>query len=192
MTWYPKQFIKIPMTDMRMRPDPSSGYPGRTYRFYTGPKVYRFGYGLSYTKYRYEFVSVTQNKLSLSQISTTGTTLQNSDSVHYTSVTDTETESCEKAKFSATVQVHNNGEMDGKHAVLMFVRQNDVVNGKPMKQLVGFESVTTNAGDRSEVEFVVSPCEHFRTANEDGLMVVEEGTRYLFVGDQQYAISVLR
>ncbi|XP_076958993.1 putative beta-D-xylosidase 7 [Bidens hawaiensis] len=192
MTWYPRQFVKIPMTDMRMRPDPSSGYPGRTYRFYTGPKVYRFGYGLSYTKYRYEFVSVTQNKLSLSQISTTGTTLQNSDSVRYTSVTDTETESCEKAKISATVRVHNNGEMDGKHAVLMFVKQNDVVNGKPMKQLVGFESVTTNAGDRSEVEFVVSPCEHFRTANEDGLMVVEEGTRYLFVGDQQYAISVLR
>ncbi|KAJ0844411.1 putative glycosidase [Helianthus annuus] len=113
MTWHPKEFVKIPMTDRRMRPDPSSGYPGRTYRFYTGRKVFRFGYGLSYTKYAYEFVSVTQNKLSLTQLSSTGATLQNSDSVHYTFVTDKETESCEKAKFSATVAVQNHGEMDG-------------------------------------------------------------------------------
>lgn len=179
------------MTDMRMRPDPSSGYPGRTYRFYTGRKVYPFGYGLSYTNYKYEFVSVTQNKLFLSQISSTGATLQNLDSVHYTSVTDIATEACEKAKFSATVGVQNGGEMDGKHAVLVFVKRNDVANGKPMKQLVGFESVKTKAGERVEVEFVISPCEHFGTANEEGLMVIEEGTRYLSVGDQQYPISVL-
>ncbi|KAL2551538.1 putative beta-D-xylosidase 7 [Forsythia ovata] len=38
ITWYPKDFIKIPMTDMRLRPDSSSGYPGRTYRFYKGEK----------------------------------------------------------------------------------------------------------------------------------------------------------
>ncbi|KAL8225545.1 hypothetical protein R6Q57_018102 [Mikania cordata] len=192
MTWYPKEFIKIPMTDMRMRPNPSSGYPGRTYRFYTGRKVYRFGYGLSYTTYSYEFTSVTLNKLFLTQMSSTASTLQNSDSVHYTSVTETRTESCEKAKFSATVRVQNRGEMDGKHAVLLFVKQNDVANGKPMKQLVGFESVETKVGERSEVEFVVSPCEHFTTANEEGLMVIEEGIRYLSVGDQQYPISVLR
>jgi hypothetical protein len=34
ITWYPKDYIKVPMTDMRMRADPSTGYPGRTYRFY--------------------------------------------------------------------------------------------------------------------------------------------------------------
>ncbi|KVH98568.1 Fibronectin type III-like domain-containing protein [Cynara cardunculus var. scolymus] len=191
ITWYPKEFVKIPMTDMRMRPEPSSGYPGRTYRFYTGRKVYQFGYGLSYSKYTYDFVSVTQNKLSLSQISGTGSTLQNSESVHYTSVVDMETESCEKAKFSATVGVQNHGEMDGKHAVLLFVKHDKAGNGKPMKQLAAFESVKTGSGERVEVEFVVSPCEHFGTANEDGLMVIEEGSRYLVVGDQQYAITVL-
>ncbi|KAD2041407.1 hypothetical protein E3N88_41976 [Mikania micrantha] len=197
MTWYPKEFTKIPMTDMRMRPQPSSGYPGRTYRFYTGPTVFRFGYGLSYSNYTYNFTSVTQTKLFLTQISSTNATFQNSDSVHYTPVMDTDTEPCEKAKFLAKVEIQNHGEMDGKHAVLLFVKQNidqnehGIENGKPLMQLVGFESVKTIAGKRVEVEFVVSPCEHFRTANEDGLMVIEEGSYYLAVGDQQYQVSVL-
>ncbi|GJT99494.1 retrotransposon protein, putative, ty1-copia subclass [Tanacetum coccineum] len=34
MTSYPKEFANVEMMDMRMRPCPSSGYPGRTYRFY--------------------------------------------------------------------------------------------------------------------------------------------------------------
>ncbi|KAL8232626.1 hypothetical protein R6Q57_002404 [Mikania cordata] len=197
MTWYPKEFTKIPMTDMRMRPQPSSGYPGRTYRFYTGPTIFRFGYGLSYSNYTYNFTSVTQTKLFLTQISSTNATFQNSDSVHYTPVMDTDTEPCKKAKFLAKVEIQNHGEMDGKHAVLLFVKQNKdqnehgIENGKPLMQLVGFESVKTIAGKRVEVEFVVSPCEHFRTANEDGLMVVEEGSYYLAVGDQQYQVSVL-
>ena len=40
---------------MRMRPDGSTGYPGRTYRFYTGPTIYPFGYGLSYTNFTHAF-----------------------------------------------------------------------------------------------------------------------------------------
>ena len=57
ITWYPESFTAIPMTDMNMRADPSRGYPGRTYRFYTGDVVYGFGYGLSYSKYSYSILS---------------------------------------------------------------------------------------------------------------------------------------
>lgn len=39
------------LTDYRMRPDPVSGYPGRTHRFYTGTPVFPFGAGLSYTSF---------------------------------------------------------------------------------------------------------------------------------------------
>ena len=36
-TWYPESFVQgVSMLDMRMRPDVQEGYPGRTYRFYTG------------------------------------------------------------------------------------------------------------------------------------------------------------
>ncbi|PNT63716.1 hypothetical protein BRADI_4g20240v3, partial [Brachypodium distachyon] len=49
VTWYPEEFTNVPMTDMRMRADPANGYPGRSYRFYQGKTVYKFGYGLSYS-----------------------------------------------------------------------------------------------------------------------------------------------
>lgn len=57
VSWYPEEYTKISMTDMRMRPDSSQGYPGRTYRFYTGNTIYDFGYGLSYSNFKHSFLS---------------------------------------------------------------------------------------------------------------------------------------
>ncbi|KAJ8530846.1 hypothetical protein K7X08_023727 [Anisodus acutangulus] len=61
VTWYPKEFIKVPLIDMNMRPIQQL-YLGRTYRFYKGTKVYEFGYGLSYTKYSYKIASISHDK----------------------------------------------------------------------------------------------------------------------------------
>ncbi|XVE60463.1 hypothetical protein DITRI_Ditri05aG0130600 [Diplodiscus trichospermus] len=185
LTWYPQSLTKIPMTDMRMRPDPSSGYPGRTYRFYQGPKVFEFGYGLSYSNYSYEFLPVTQNKVYLNN--------QSSDkmAVGYKSVSEMGTELCEKRKFPVTVGVRNNGEMAGKHAVLLFVRQAKAGNGRPMKQLVGFTSIDLEAGQRAEIIFELRPCEHLSSANEDGQMVIDEGSRFLSIGEKESEITVV-
>jgi beta-glucosidase-like glycosyl hydrolase len=47
ITFYPQKYVDmIPLTDMRMRP-----YPGRTYRYLQIEPVYKFGYGLSYTRF---------------------------------------------------------------------------------------------------------------------------------------------
>ncbi|XP_016451673.1 putative beta-D-xylosidase 7 [Nicotiana tabacum] len=191
ITWYPQDFVKIPMTDMRMRPNPATGYPGRTYRFYKGPKVFEFGYGLSYTTYSYEFNSATPKTVQLNQLST-AKTVQDSDSIRYVSVEEMGIDNCEKAKFSAHVSVKNSGEMDGKHPVLLFVKQDDKVqNGSPVKQLVGFQSVSLKAGENSEIVFEISPCEHLSSANEDGLTMIEEGSRYLVVGDAEHPINIM-
>ncbi|KAA8536488.1 hypothetical protein F0562_028966 [Nyssa sinensis] len=57
MTWYPQSYAdNVPMTNMNMRPDPSTGYPGRTYRFYSGETVYEFGDGLSYSQFKHHLV----------------------------------------------------------------------------------------------------------------------------------------
>lgn len=190
ITWYPKDFIRVPMTDMRMRPDPPTGYPGRTYRFYNGKKVYEFGYGLSYSNYIYEFISVSRNTTSITQLSTTRAT-ENSTSVHYISVSKTGTNLCDKAKFSVVIRVQNNGEMAGKHPVLLFLKQAESRIGNPMKQLIGFQSLSLNRGEKAKVEFVLNPCEHLSRANKDGLMIIEERSFSLIVGDKEYPIKVV-
>ncbi|KAL1547023.1 putative beta-D-xylosidase 7 [Salvia divinorum] len=184
MTWYPQDFIKIPMTDMRMRADPSSGYPGRTYRFYKGEKVFEFGYGLSYTTYSYKIVSVSQSKFDLKASSS-------ASDLGYVAVQELGLGSCDKAKFSVIVSIENEGEMAGKHPVLLFLRCAQSGSGDgPMKQLVGFQTVRTDAKEKVSVEFAVSPCEHFSRANEDGEMVIESGDASLVVGDEEHPINI--
>jgi beta-D-xylosidase 4 len=49
-TQYPANYIsQVPMTDMTLRPGPTS--PGRTYQWYTGTPIYEYGYGLHYTNF---------------------------------------------------------------------------------------------------------------------------------------------
>ncbi|XP_065847791.1 probable beta-D-xylosidase 7 [Euphorbia lathyris] len=189
ITWYPQEFTKVPMTDMRMRPQISSGYPGRTYRFYNGKKVFEFGYGLSYTSYSYQFVSVKQNNVYLR--SSIDPSNRHSNQIGYRLVSDIGSELCENSKLAVTVRVENQGDMTGKHPVLLFVKQPEVGNRNPVKKLVGFQSVKLNAGENAEIEYKLSPCEHLSRANEDGLMVMDAGSQYLLVGDKEYLINVM-
>ncbi|KAK8479143.1 hypothetical protein V6N11_073147 [Hibiscus sabdariffa] len=191
VTWYPQSFVNVPMTDMRMRPEPSSKYPGRTYRFYQGPKVYEFGYGLSYSNYSYEFLPVAQNKVYLNnQLKSPKVELENSNALKYIPVSELGTELCDK-RIPVTVRAQNHGDLAGKHPLLLFVRREKRSNGRPVKQLVGFQSVILNAGEGADVEFELSPCEHLSTANEEGLMVIEEGSHFLSIGEKESEITVV-
>lgn len=57
------------MTDMRLRPDPERGYPGRSYRFYTPLRpdlapIFEFGHGLSYSHFEYNDLTVPVTRIS--------------------------------------------------------------------------------------------------------------------------------
>ncbi|CAN4116312.1 unnamed protein product [Withania somnifera] len=137
VTWYPKEFNKVPMNDMRMRPVSSNGYPGRTYRFYNGPKVFEFGYGLSYTNYSYSFASVNQGKLHFKNLKVNKTT--EDTSILNIIVSDVRPEVCNDAMITVKVAVKNQGEMAGKHPVLLFLRHSNTVDEVPRKTLIGFK-----------------------------------------------------
>lgn len=51
ITQYPEAYARqVPMTDMNMRPDNTTGNPGRTYKWYDDAVV-EFGFGLHYTNF---------------------------------------------------------------------------------------------------------------------------------------------
>jgi beta-D-xylosidase 4 len=51
VTQYPAEYVRqVPMTDMNLRPNTTSGNPGRTYKWFGGA-VQPFGYGLHYTNF---------------------------------------------------------------------------------------------------------------------------------------------
>ncbi|KAH9608566.1 hypothetical protein KSS87_004104, partial [Heliosperma pusillum] len=136
--------------------------------------VFTFGYGLSYSTYSYKFASVSRDKLSLEMTFYTNQ-LQNNSNIHRTiMVSNLRAKVCEKVKLSVAVRVKNNGAMAGRHPVLLFVGHGVQDDETPMKQLAGFESVNLNGGETREIEFIVSPCEHFSKANKDGMMTIHE------------------
>lgn len=195
MTWYPKEFTnKVPMTDMRMRPDLKSGYPGRSYRFYKGPTVFNFGYGLSYTSYSYNFKQSTPNTINLNRFSATveSPSSSNSTPIRSLSVSKIGKDNCERLNFWTSVGVENTGSVQGKHPVLLFAGHERPGEGsRPINELVGFESVSLEPKQRGEVRFLVQPCKHLSRAEEDGSMVIEGGHRYLMVEDQKFPINIV-
>ncbi|CAA6665063.1 unnamed protein product [Spirodela intermedia] len=193
VTWYPQEFTVVPMTDMRMRPDPATGYPGRTYRFYTGEVVFPFGYGLSYSSYSYRFVAVADRLLPSDEATAVGGGAEEegaSSDGDAVDVADMSSESCERLKFSAVVGVRNTGETAGRHSVLLFVRRSKPPAGGGGKQLVDFTSVRLSAGEDANLTFVVNPCEHLSRAALDGSKVLDGGSYSLVVGDEEHPIKL--
>ncbi|XP_062183467.1 probable beta-D-xylosidase 7 [Phragmites australis] len=189
VTWYPEEFTKVPMTDMRMRADPATGYPGRSYRFYQGKTIYKFGYGLSYSSFSRRLLSGA-NKPALYTNVLTGLreTLTEEGGASY-HVDDIGTDGCEQLKFLAMVEVLNQGPMDGKHSVLLFIRWPNTKSGRPASQLIGFRSQHLKAGEKANLRFEVSPCEHFSRVREDGRKVIDKGSHFLMVDNHEMEIG---
>lgn len=194
LTWYPESFTAVPMTDMNMRSDPSRGYPGRTYRFYTGPVVYSFGYGLSYSTYSYSILQAPK-KISLSHSSnpviiSRKPAYSRMDGLDFVKTEDVT--SCESLKFSVHIAVSNEGDMDGSHAVLLFARSKSgvPVPGFPTKQLIGFDRVHTAAGSATNVDITVDPCKHMSAANPEGKRVLLLGAHVLMVGNEEFELFI--
>lgn len=182
MTWYPQEFINVPMTDMNMRPNSSTGYPGRTYRFYTGETVFQFGEGLSYSNYSYKFSSKDGHIILPFSSPSYGEWASD-----YIDIDDIP---CESFKFTTKLTVQNHGSIDGSHVVLLFSRYGGNFRGAPHKQLINFKRVHIVAGKTTDVSFLVNPCKHFGMVMEDGRRVLAIGKHELMVGDTRLSVSL--
>ncbi|CAH9074703.1 unnamed protein product [Cuscuta epithymum] len=182
-TWYPQSFAdSVSMVDMRMRPDPKTAYPGRTYRFYTGPVLFKFGYGLSYTKFKHTLVRA-QESVSLSLKpghfcqSTTCESIETTDEI------------CTGSAFDFQLSVKNVGTVSGAHTVLLFSSP-PAVHNAPRKQLVGFEKVGLIPNQEEIVTFSLDICKHLSVVDEFGKRRVALGPHVLHAGNLKHPLNV--
>jgi len=138
LTWYPNEYISVPMTDQGMRPNAETGNPGRTYKFYTGRAVFPFGYGLSYTTFDYQTLNAPKRKLSIDDLVSAHVGRFDERGVMAT---------------TWTVNVTNTGEMTSDVTVLAYVSSSATFEDvtPPIKELYDYTRIHSLAPGQSEI-----------------------------------------
>jgi len=100
---------------------------GRTYKYMDENPLYPFGYGLSYTKFKYENVDVSSKRISK---------------------TDT---------ITLTLDVVNTGEVDSDEIVQLYITDVKATFRVPNSQLKAFKRISVKAGETKELSFKLEP-----------------------------------
>ncbi|XP_021686167.2 probable beta-D-xylosidase 5 [Hevea brasiliensis] len=186
VTWYEAEYVdQLPMTSMQLRPDDRLGYPGRTYKFFNGSTVYPFGYGLSYTKFKYSLTS------SFPSVHFKLNRFQHCYQLRYE--TDafrppcpavlTDHLPCDDHHFNFEVEVKNVGSRDGNEVVIVYSKPPEGIVGAYIKQVIGFKRVFVLAGSSVKFKFRLNLCKSLHLIDYNAYSVLPSGGHTIVVGD---------
>ncbi len=99
---------------------------GRTYRYFDGPVLYPFGYGLSYTTFAYSAPELDKTALRAGE------------------------------GVVCSVTVTNTGERDGEEVVQLYLRDEETSVRAPRHQLKGFRRIFLRKGESRRIAFTLS------------------------------------
>jgi beta-glucosidase len=113
--------------------------------------LFPFGFGLSYTTFDYSNLKLSSDKMNFD------------------------------GKISASVDVTNTGNYDGKEVVQLYTR--DLVGSvtRPLKELKGFQKIILRKGEKKTVTFEIS-VEDLKFYNSDLEFVAEAGQFDVYIG----------
>jgi beta-glucosidase len=118
VTFYKSADQLPPFRDYRME--------GRTYRYFRGEPLYPFGYGLSYTRFSYSGLGVSDARVE------TG------------------------SRVSVSVEVKNVGNREGDEVVQLYLTNEKAEVPVPIRQLVGFARIALAPSASRRVDFTIS------------------------------------
>src|SRR5205807_8376984 len=100
---------------------------GRTYRYFKGEPLYAFGFGLSYTKFKYDNVKLSAARLKAG------------------------------AELKITAEVQNVGDRAGDEVVQLYLSDVAASVPVPIRSLAGMQRVFLKPGQKQYVSFTLSP-----------------------------------
>ncbi len=129
---------------------------GRTYRYFAGKPLWGFGYGLSYSTFKYGPVKLSAESIEASKVL--------------------------NAPLTATVSVSNTGTMSGDEVVEAYLKTPQ--QGGPIHSLVGFVRVTIGPGASKEVSIKIDP-RSLSSVDDQGNRSILAGKYILTLGGAQ-------
>lgn len=146
---------KLPITFYRSDSDLPTiedySMKNRTYRYFNGDVLYPFGYGLSFTKFKFKKLNVPQE-------------VQIGDTI------------------SISTEVVNTGKSAGEEVVQLYLSHKDIAPEAPNSQLVGFQKVMLQPGERKIVHFKLSP-RNLAYVDETGGVNTMPGKIKVYIGN---------
>jgi beta-glucosidase len=134
-----------PMMDYNIR-------NGRTYMYFKGTPLYPFGYGLSYTTFKYSNLRISTNSLRAT------------------------------GQVTVFADIANTGSRAGDEVVQMYVQYPQSQVARPIKELRGFTRITVRPGETRTVKFALSGEALAYFDDASGRFAVEKGTVNLLIG----------
>ncbi len=100
---------------------------GRTYRYFKDVPLYPFGYGLSYTKFKYSNLKISPQKGKVGD------------------------------NIEVSVDIENIGDRSGEEIAQLYIHNSSSSLNLPFRELQGFKKITLNSAEKTIVSFILSP-----------------------------------
>ncbi len=123
--------------------------------------LYEFGYGLSYTTYKYGELNASANQIKKGE------------------------------KITVEIPVTNTGDRDGAETVHWFISDPACSISRPIKELKYFEKKLIKAGETEIFRFDIDPEQDLSFTNEKGEQFLESGDYFIMVKNKKVKLTVL-
>ena len=181
VTQYPGNYVyEVPMTDMNLRPNDTTGNPGRTYKWYDNATI-PFGYGMHYTNFTANFAASSN-----SNTNTNGSMQQSYDISSLISSCDNATHPyLDLCPFDTPIQVSvsNTGTAPSDYVTLLFIAGEHGPQPYPLKQLVAYQrlfNVTAGQSQTANLNLTLGSLARYD----------EMGNQVLYPGDYSLLVDV--